>query len=54
MKNKKITKEELNEQGWDYILTFGYSLMVFKKGKNAIFWNSETQEITHEFSEWQT
>ncbi len=53
MKDKKITKEELEEQGWDYILTFGYSLKLFKKGKKGIFWDSETKKVTHEFL-WQT
>lgn len=54
MKDRKITEEELKGQGWDYILTFGYFLRLFKKGKKAIFWNFQTQKVTHEFSEWQT
>ena len=52
MKDKKITEEELKKEGWDYILTLGYNLKIFKKGKKALFWDSKTQKVTHEFSEW--
>ncbi len=48
---EKISEEELKKEGWDYILTFGYSLKVFKKGNNTLFWDSRTQKVTHTFSE---
>lgn len=48
---KKITEEELKEQGWKYILTWGYSLKVFKKDNKTLFWESKTQEVDREFSE---
>ena len=51
MKGKKITKEELEKNGWEYILTYGYTLKVFKKGKKSIFWDSKTKTVTHEFKE---
>jgi hypothetical protein len=51
MLRKKITEEDLKKQGWEYILTYGHTLKVFKKDGKSIFWDSKTQTVTHEFSD---
>ena len=51
MEREKISEEELKEQGWKYILTYGYTLKAFKKGNKNIFWDSKTQKIIHKYEE---
>ncbi len=51
MRGKKTSQEELEKEEWIYVLTFGYSLKLFKKKKKYILWDSKSQKITHEWLE---
>ncbi|MBZ9572270.1 hypothetical protein KJA15_02995 [Patescibacteria group bacterium] len=49
-KGKKISRKELEEQGWEYVFVYGEDLWVFKKGNKRIMWNFKTQIVEQEVS----
>ena len=52
MQRKKISQEELEKEGWEYVgMIFGYTHKIFKKEKKRILWHSQTQIVSSEWLE---
>ncbi len=43
------TREELEAEGWEYVLIYALDLFLFKKGNRRIVWNSTTKRIEKEY-----
>ena len=45
----RVSRKELEKQGWKFVLIFGYTLYLFKKGKDRILWDCKSQVVTHRY-----
>lgn len=49
MQGKKMSREQLEAEGWIFNVCFNCNLLVFRKGKRRITWNLDTLVVEEEY-----
>ncbi len=49
LKGRFFTRQELEKEGWEVVEQQGEAIVVFKKGKKHIVWNSVNHLIENEY-----
>lgn len=45
MEKKRISREELKEDGWESVLTQDFTIKLFMKRRERILWDSKSQAV---------